>query len=428
MTLRNLADLDGPIRFMRWPGPWLWIVLALGMGIRAYLVIFTEGTDDVAIWFSHAGWTRRDGLVGYYEWQEVFNHPPFIGKAISLLWVLARLTEIPFPMLLRAPFALLDLGNAFLLQRLFRRSKFRYAVFAGYWLHPLSIIYSAYHGNTDTAVAFFCLLAVNAAAARRPLASGAALGVGLWVKLSVSLAAPALLFCFVGWRRRLAFGAVLLAVGISTTLPVLLEAPGLVAQRVFAYPGLNITTPGGDPIWTIWSVFGIVDALPETWRSAIASLIDAHAAHNSWVCLLPVVLLAWLRRNERTPGGLGVTVCGSFVLFYAFNNNFLSFQYFAWSIPFWFFPGRGFAWVTTLTVGGYVYAAYVLFCGSPFLLGTWDFRAHPHWPGGLLLWRDLSVLWFFVSAWAFLIVAARREWSRSPGPADPHVLPDKERR
>ena len=415
MTLRKLAELDGPIRFMRWPGPWLWFVFALGAILRAYLVIFTEGTDDVAIWFSHAGWTRRDGLVGYYEWQEVFNHPPFIGKVISLLWAAARLAEIPFQIALRAPFALIDLGNAFLLQRLFRRSRFRYAIFAGYWLHPLAILFSAYHGNTDTSVAFFCLLAVNAAAARSPLASGIALGVGLWFKLPVVLAAPALLFSFAGWRQRLIFGTAMLVVGISTALPILIEAPGLLFQRVMAYPGLNITTPGGDPIWTIWSVFGIVDSLPATWRSAVDSLIEFHADHNSWVCLVPVVFLAWLRRNQRRPSELGATICGCFVLFYAFNNNFLSFQYFAWSIPFWFFPGRGFALFATLSVGGYVYAAYVLFCGNPFLLGTWDFEAHPHWPAGLRFWRDVSVLGLFVCGWAFLIAAARGEWSRWSG-------------
>ncbi len=130
---------------------------------------------------------------------------------------------------------------------------------------------------------------------------------------------------------------------------------------------------------------------------------------------MPVVFLAWLRRHERKPSGLGISVCGCFVLFYAFNNNFLSFQYFAWSIPFWFFPGRGFALFATLSVGGYVYAAYALFCGNPFLLGTWDFGAHPHWPAGLRLWRDVSVLGLFVCGWVFLIAAARGEWSRGSG-------------
>jgi hypothetical protein len=408
-----MIDLQRVRRRLMEPGPWLWLALGLGAALRAWLAVFTEGTDDVPIWFSHAGWTRQQGLVGYYEWQEVFNHPPFIGKAMSLLWVLARTTEIPFALLLRAPFAVLDLGNALLLLRLFRSSRYRYAIFAAYWLNPLSIIDSAYHGNTDTAVAFFALLAVAAAAERRAVAAGVAVGVGLWIKLPVILAAPALLFAFEGWRRRLAFAAATLLVGVSTYLPVLVEAPGLVYERVLAYPGLNILTPGGMPIWTFWSVFGIADALPDAWRPVVDRLIEAHAARNTWVCWLPLLALAWLRRGERTPRGLGTTVCGCFIVFYAFNNNFLSFQYFAWSIPFWFFPGARFAAVTTLAIGGYVYAAYVLFCGNPLLLGVWDFRGHPAWPAWLVLWRDLAVSWCFVSAWVFLVTAARAEWRRS---------------
>ncbi len=400
------------LRFLESPGPWLWIALAIGAALRAYLVIATEGTDDVPIWSSHAGWTVEYGLVGYYEWQQVFNHPPFIGKLMSWLWLFGKATDIPFRVLLRAPFALVDLGNAWLLLKLFQGSRFRYAIFAGYWLHPLAILYSSYHGNTDTAVAFFCLLALRGAVQRRPLFAGVALGIGFWVKLPVFLAAPVLLFAFPDWPARLRFAAAALAVGVSTYLPVLWEAPLLVYQRVFAYPGLNINTPGGTPIWTVWSIFGIVDSLPAGPRSTVESWIRFHAHHNTFACLVPLVIGAWLRRDQRTARELGVSVCASFMIFYAMNNNFLSFQYLAWSIPFWFFPRPWFAILATLTIGGYVYTAYALFCDNPLLLGVWDFRAHPTWPPWLLLWRDLSLTFCFVSAWGFFGEAARREWRR----------------
>jgi len=417
-TLWRLAELEGPLRFLRTPGPWLWIVFAIGVTVRVYLVTFTQGTDDVRIWFSHAGWTREYGLLGYYEWQEVFNHPPLIGKLMSLLWVFARQVGLSFSILLRAPFALLDLGNALLLFWLFRDSRYRFSIFACYWLHPLSMIYSAYHGNTDTGVAFFCLLALSAAARGSAVAAGVALGMGLWVKLPVVLAGPALLFFFDGWRRRLGFAAAALLVGASTYLPIAIQAPDLLYQRVLAYPGLRIETAGGIPIWTIWSLFGIADALPAAWRLQLQSAIEAHAAHNTLICLLPILVFAWLRRGEKTARALGVTVCGCFVIFYGFNNNFLSFQYFAWSIPFWFFPRALFPALATLAVGGYVYGAYALFCGNPFLLGEWNFRGHPLWPGWLLFWRDASVLLCFASAWAFLGTAAHREWLRTRARAE----------
>ena len=60
-----MIDLQRVRRRLMAPGPWLWLVLGLGATLRAWLAIFTEGTDDVSIWFSHAGWTRQQGLVGY---------------------------------------------------------------------------------------------------------------------------------------------------------------------------------------------------------------------------------------------------------------------------------------------------------------------------------------------------------------------------
>jgi hypothetical protein len=400
------------LRTLETPGPWLWLAIAAGAILRAWLVFFTAGTDDVPIWASHAGWTVEYGLVGYYEWQEVFNHPPFIGKVMSWLWLFGKAYDIPFRFLLRVPFVLLDLGNALLLLRLFRDVPYRYAIAAGYWLHPLAILYSGYHGNTDTGVAFFCLLALYFATQKRALAAGAALGVGLWVKLPVSLAAPVLLLAFPSWRERGRFAAAALLVGVSTYLPVLVDAAGLVYARVIAYPGLNITTPGGTPIWSIWSVFGIVESLPPGLRGAFESAAAAHAANNTLACLLPLGVYAWLRRHETGVRDLGTSLCGSFVIFYAMNNNFLSFQYLAWSIPFWFFPRPLFGVLATLTIGGYVYGAYVLFCDDFLLRGVWDFRAHPLWPGWLMLWRDVAVLFAFVSAWVFLGSAVRAEWRR----------------
>src|SRR5439155_730200 len=69
-------------------------------------------------------------------------------------------TGIPFRILLRAPFALVDAGTAFLLLLLLGDCRWRFVAAAAYWLNPLSIIFSAYHGNTDSAVAFFLVLCV----------------------------------------------------------------------------------------------------------------------------------------------------------------------------------------------------------------------------------------------------------------------------
>lgn len=382
------------------PGPAFWLVLAIGLGARAFLVIATQGTHDVVIWQSHAGWIHEYGLLGYYARSEVFNHPPLVAKLMHGLWDLARALGIGFPVLLRAPFALLDLGSALLLRALFRDSPRRDLVFAAYWLHPLALIFSAFHGNTDSAVAFFALLALFAAVRGRAAAAGAALGLGLGIKLPVAIAVPGLLFAWSSWRRRGAFLGALGAVAAVVSLPELARAPGLLFERVLGYGGARIETPGGAPIWGIANVLGVGEWVPD--------------ALNTPVCLAAVVLFAWLRRRETGVAGLGATLCGSFVILYG-ATQLWAFQYLAWSVPFWFFAPLPFAAAASLFVGGYVYGAYALLCHSPFLLGRWRFGAYPDWPVWLLFLRDASVLLCFGSACAFLGAALRRAgWRGRP--------------
>src|SRR5207245_2494881 len=76
----------------RWysrPGIWFWLVIALGAAFRFYLVVFTDGTQDVTIWERHAGDVRDHGLIGYYHGDPWANHPPFISKVESLFLLAA---------------------------------------------------------------------------------------------------------------------------------------------------------------------------------------------------------------------------------------------------------------------------------------------------------------------------------------------------
>jgi hypothetical protein len=386
------------------PRVW-WLALVLGVLLRAYLLLFTPGTFDVAVWQSHAGWIWEHGLVGYYGRSEVFNHPPFIGAVMEQLWRLARAAPGDFAFWLRAPFAVLDLGSALLLLSLFRESAWRYAVAAAYWLHPLAVLYSAYHGNTDSAVAFFMLLGVWAASRGSAAWAGAALGVGLWVKLPAALAVPALFLALPDLRARARFSAALGVVGVSTYLPVLLAAPGLLAERVFLYPGLYITNADGDPIWGLWSILGAPEALPGFLQGPAA----LHRRFNSAICWAGVLLLAWLRRDRTAPHDLARTVCASLLLFYALTWNW-AFQYLAWVVPFLFFLEWRWAALATLLLGGYVYGSYAFLTGSPVLLGPWDFAGTRGWPGWLIALRSASVLFCAAAAGIFLVEASRREW------------------
>ena len=165
--------MTGLLARTREPGAWLWLALALGAALRIYLVVATQGSFDVAIKLHHGSQVNRLGLLEYYRQAPVFNHPPPMGGFFAAAASLAAETGIPFRVWLRAPFAALDLATAWLLLQAFAASPWRLAIFAAYWLHPLAILFSAYHGNTDTAVAFFALLSLVGVAAGRSAAAGA---------------------------------------------------------------------------------------------------------------------------------------------------------------------------------------------------------------------------------------------------------------
>src|SRR5947209_8740075 len=84
---------------------WFWIAIAVGLALRFYLVVFTEGTQDVSIWERHARDVHDAGLIGYYHLDPSANHPPFITEVESLLLRASDASGVPFRILLRAPFA-----------------------------------------------------------------------------------------------------------------------------------------------------------------------------------------------------------------------------------------------------------------------------------------------------------------------------------
>jgi hypothetical protein len=411
-------DVGGKTGVWQKPGWWFWAVLLAGLAIRVYFVVFTEGTYDVDILKNHASGVCEKGLTGYYHANPDMNHPPFIAVVISLMLRAANSLGIQFGVFLRAPFAILDAGTTLLLLNLLRDKRYRFTAAACYWLNPLTIIFSAYQGNTDSAVAFSLLLCVWLLSKEKIIWAAAALGASFWVKLPGTMAIPALVFFVQGWRKRLIFLAVTGVVGISTYIPALLEDPAIVYQNVFGYRGQLVHTTAHVPVWGIQILLvPFLKALSDLCR--VDLLYPAGFLFSqSWpISLFLIVLLCWLRRSCKTAGQLCLTIAGVYTILYGFSNSW-SFQYFAWSIPFWFFAPPLFLIGATLLAGGYIYSLYWLLCGNPWLQGKWNFMGHPHWPDIVMTFRNLSVLFFFLSACTFLLSAVRSEIERWRKPAN----------
>jgi len=385
-----------------------WLAMVIGAALRAYYLVFTNGTGDMDDWEDHAQQVYDRGLIGYYHANSFANHPPFISKVSSLILQMSVATGIPFRILFRTPFALLDAGNALLVFLLLPQNRWRFFATACYWLSPAAILISAYHGNTDTAVAFFLLLSVWLATNQRILTSGAALGASLWMKLPGVLALPALLTLFRRWRLR---GVFLLAAAVTallTYLPALVQDYKVVFANVFGYRGLILQTAAGVPLWgpsvLLFSTLVPIQAWPEEYLRPALFFLE----HSWYIAIAAMLLLSWLRRNRASPQEVCATIGMAYAVLFGFSD-YWAFQYFAWALPFWFFLRWWFSIPAVLLTSAYLYSLHWLFCGNGWLLGEWDFLGHPNLPLLVLIIRNTAVSFFFVSACLFLILAIKRQ-------------------
>jgi hypothetical protein len=413
--LTLLRTLDGPFRFLREPGPWLWIALAVGALWRLHLVLMTPGTLDVTVWAGHGREISERGLLAYYHGgQYIFNHPPLMGWGAAWLWRIAESSGLPFALLLRLPFALLDGVTALLLLRLLATShsellvRARYALTALYWVSPLAALFSAYHGNTDSAVACLAVAATLFATSGRAWQAGAMIGLGLWLKVPIVLAAPVLFMALPAWRERTRFVAAAGATALVTWAPVLLQDARVVIDSVIFYSGLRIQTTSGAPVWGLQGILqNVASAFPVSTET-IRALLRFGYRYNTLICLLPIGLLAWSQRHERRPEAIAAAVGGSYAILYGLTS-FWAFQYLAWSLPFACFFRFRFSLAAQALTTLYVYGLYAWLSGGVLLTGTWDFVGKPSWPALILLARDACVLLFFGKAIQLTSRALTRE-------------------
>lgn len=423
-ALAQLRGLEGRYAFLAEPGPWLWGAVAIGALIRIGLVVYGPGTLDVVVWEGHAREIAERGLIAYYHGgQYTFNHPPLMGVLASAAWQLAEATGAPFRLLLRLPTALIDAGTTLLLVAALGRcasatiARARYALGVAYWLSPLAIIFSAYHGNTDSSLAFFLLAATLCVADGRPVAAGALLGLSLWIKIPGVLAAPVLVFALPRWEQRIRFGATTLGVGVLTWLPALVADARVVIDSVLLYSGLRVQTTSGVQIWGLQVFYPEIPSLPEPLREPARALIKAYYRWNTWICVVPIALFAWLRRERQSVEAIAYGVTGSFVILYGFSNLW-AFQYLAWALPFWWMTPARFSAPAQILCTLYVYGLYAWLCGDALLLGEWDFIGKPDWPISIRVARSLCVLFFFAAALGFLGAGARDERARRAASGD----------
>ena len=401
--------LDRRFRWIVSPGVWFWVLCGIGLMVRIFLACSTRGTTDAELWTRHAEGVATFGLTGHSQRDVLFNHPPFIAIVMAKLWTLARAWHIEFRVLYRSLFALADVANIWLLVRILAGQPWRFLAAGLYAVTPVGLVLGAMHGNTDALVATCLLMTCLAVAVNRPIFAGVCIGIGAWIKLPALFAAPAFGFAFPRWRDRVWCATAATLVAASTYAPAFGENPELMWSRIFGYRGMLIQT-SADPLIWIWGfktwfvrIFGGNMLEWPVW--AIWFRDSSH-----WMSLPLMAAFGFLRRRENDAHALAVTIAGSYAIFYAFTETW-TFQYFAWSIPFWFVAGRSFGLAANLFGGGYIYVLYAFLCQDWLLRPEWGFSRHAPWPLGLILLRDCAhtaFAWFAVAFLARALIAERK--------------------
>ena len=232
-----------------------------------------------------------------------------------------------------------------------------------------------------------------------------------WIKIPGLLAVPILLLALPDRRALIRFCAGAGGVSLMGYLPWLIQDPEAVIRSVFLYRGLMIQTTLGTPIWGLQIFYPDPASLSPAAFDLFRRFRHFYYQWNTLIALGPMILYALLRNRSRHSEEIMAGIAGSYLIVYGLTN-FWAFQYLAWSLPFFLVLRPGLAVpALTLTIL-YVYGLYAWLCGSPFLLGEWDFIAKSSWPLPIRLLRNICVLFFFSGAFFLLAQATMQAWKR----------------
>jgi hypothetical protein len=202
----------------------LFLAGVAGLVVRVVLVGISVGSNDMLTWRSFARDTAEHGLGWMYDNVEAFNHPPLMGLFASLAHrVSEQHAALRFDWLFKVPMVLADVLSATVLWWTWRRRSALAGavVFALFCWNPVSILISAYHGNTDALCASLMLVAAVLMDSGLSFWAGVALAAGINVKLVPVLLIVPLLAGVRSPRAAVRYGAGL-SLGVLPYVPFLL--------------------------------------------------------------------------------------------------------------------------------------------------------------------------------------------------------------
>ena len=167
-----------------------------------------------------------------------FNHPPFIIHFLRLIDFVSSHTGLAFETVFRSVTSLIDVASIRVIYRILQREElFNTPAFLLYILAPATIVISGYHGNTDTLMIFFVLLA--AFLISKPWVAGIAFGMALNIKIVPIIFLVVFISKQDGPRKKLMFLGAAFLVLLVGSLPFAFQDPVAIAKGVLGYGGFT---------------------------------------------------------------------------------------------------------------------------------------------------------------------------------------------
>lgn len=368
--------------------------------IKIILALRTYGTNDVYAWEGFLNWSRYLG-VDLYRATAYFNHPPFMLHVLNAMGWMSRTTGMPFSFWLRVPGIVADPITLILVWKLLgsrtQETSVRWALVL-LAAAPSLILVSGFHGNTDTVMVMFLLLAVYLIERGREGLGGAAFAISFSIKVLPLITIPAI-FLYLGSRsRRIFFFS---AAGVALVLlwsPYIFQDPFIIAKNTLGYRSE----------YGHWGFSFLASHFlsPHNWINRIFRKLGAYM-----LLVIIVAITVWMSRMRPKPplfSQLGLL----FFLFLALTNGF-GVQYLAWLAP--WAVGLG---VIPPALHFAASGAFVLVVYNYWSVGFPWYLADGVRIGGYTGHLDYFQLLAWISVLYLLVVAWRRLHAREPSVLD----------
>ncbi len=323
------------------------VIALAGVALIAKLIIAwtTIGTNDVISFYRFGRSLATHGLEWTYVSDISFNHPPLVAAYLRLIYFLDQnpwLHEngIGFPLLLRLPGIVADFVVVLTLLNAAKELRLPLWSLAILALSPVSLMISGFHGNTDSIMVMFLVLAASMCLQDRPILSALFLALSCQIKIISLLVLPIFLCYWLHRRRVLFFTLPFLVTLVSFWILPILKFPVAFLHRVLLYGSF----------WGIWGItyWLRLTGVKELSRVTYSHLLPLQQMIGTGLKLTIiglVLLIAW-RRRKLDGRGLFASLGWGWVFFFILSPGVCA-QYLVWLMPFTLVLSPGFfVWLT----------------------------------------------------------------------------------